>query len=267
MPNVTTISPNPIVDNAHRYTREQRQAGGPIFPNLANLGRSRVGRKLTRKALDAYYVALRRYEARPAMSGPPIPNSEKLLGRREYYTLEQCRRGGHRSGETRRRNAQKRWNDVASLTRRGFGVREISRIVGYSPGWVSKLVKRLVSRLTRVFPEHIHHQPQPQPIWATRGSRTLTLQVLYRRYALQALDALEVSQPAPEQTRRERQFTLAQRRIVGRRGRKPSAGYLGALGKGSGVALGMAFIACRELDGLPINEAVIKVNREFGVAR
>ena len=30
MPNVTTISPNPIVDNGHRYTREQCQAGGRI---------------------------------------------------------------------------------------------------------------------------------------------------------------------------------------------------------------------------------------------
>ena len=30
MPNATTISPNPIVDNTHRYTREQCQAGGRI---------------------------------------------------------------------------------------------------------------------------------------------------------------------------------------------------------------------------------------------
>ena len=93
-----------------------QQSGGPTFPNLANLGTSRIGKKLTRKALDAYYVALRRYEGKPAMSGPPIPNSEKLLGRREYYTLAQCRLGGHRSGETRRRKAQPAvamtWHDV-----------------------------------------------------------------------------------------------------------------------------------------------------------
>ena len=247
-----------------------QQSGGPTFPDIANLGKSRIGKKLTRKALDAYYVALRRYEGRPAMSGPPIRNSEKLLGRREFYTLDQCRRGGRRSGETRRRNAQKRWNDVASLRRRGFGVRQISRIVGYSAGWVSKLVKRLFSRLPKVFPEHrfqqhLHQPHQPKPVWATAGSRILTLAVLYRRYALHALQVADRrSQPVPERKRRDRQFALSQTRIIGRRVTRPSTGLLGALGKGSCVALGMALAACRELDGLPITEAVRAVNREFG---
>ena len=250
-----------------------QQSCGPTFPDIANLGTSRIGKKLIRKALDAYYVASRRYEGRPAKSGPPIPNSEKR-GRREYYTLEQVRLGGMRSGATRQRQAQPRWYDVASLRRRGFGIREISRIVGYSAGWVSKLVKRLFSRQPRVFPEHYNQQDrqdrpqqqqqQQQPVWAIHGSRVLTLAALYRRNALHALEVADQrSQPIPERRRRYRQFALSQARIIGRRGRRPSTGLLGALGKGS-VALGMALLACRELDGLPIAAAVITVNREFG---
>ena len=103
-----------IVDNA------------PTFPDIGNLGRSRVARKLRRKTLDAYYVALRRHQRRPALSGPPIPNSEKK-GSRQFYTLEQARRGGRRSGETRRRKAEKKWREVCTLRRRGFGIRHRSR--------------------------------------------------------------------------------------------------------------------------------------------
>ena len=251
-----------------------QQSGGPTFPNVANLGTSRIGKKLIRKAIDAFYVASRRYELRPAKSGPPIPNSEKH-GRREFYSLEQVRRGGHRSGETRRRQAQPRWNDVASLKRRGFGIRQIARIVGYSAGWVSRLIKRLFSKQPRVLPEHYiqqqhvqqqqaqQQQQHAQPVWATHGSRLLTLATLYRRNALQAVLHGEHLDDPEERNRRGRQFALSQARIIGRRGKKPSKGLLGALGEGS-VALGMALLACRELDGLPIAEAVITVNREFG---
>ena len=114
------------------------------------------------------------------------------------------------------------------------------------------------------FQQHPHQQPQPKPkpVWATHGSRSLTLAVLYRRYALDVADRRSLL--VPERRRQERQFTLSQTRIIGRRGVRPSAGFLGALGKGSGVALGLALVACRELDGLPINQAVIAVNREFG---
>ena len=240
-----------------------QQSGRPTFPDV---GTSRIGKKLIRKAVDAYFVALRRYENRPAKSGPPIRNSEKH-GRREFYTLEQVRLGGIRSGATRQRQAQPRWNDVASLRRRGFGIRQIARIVGYSAGWVSRLIKRLFSKQPRVLPEHSFHYPvwatRPRPVWATHGSRILTLATLYRRNALQAVLHGEHLDDPEERNRRGRQFALSQARIIGRRGKRPSTGLLGALGKGS-VALGMALMACRELDGLPIDEAVITVNREFG---
>ena len=242
-----------------------QQSGGPTFPDVASLGTSRIGKRLIRKALDAYYVASRRYEGRPAKSGPPIPNSEKH-GRREFYTLEQVRLGGIRSGATRQRQAQPRWNGVASLRRRGFGIRQIARIVGYSAGWVSRLIKRLFSKQPRVLPEHSFHYPvwatRPRPVWATHGSRILTLATLYRHNALQAVLHGDPLDDPQERNRRGRQFALSQARIIGRRGKRPSKGLLGALGEGS--ALGLALLACRELDGLPIAEAVIAVNREFG---
>ena len=255
MSNLTRISPNPIVDN-HPVV--------PTFPDIGSLGRSRIGKKLARKAVDRYFIALRRYEDKPAESGPPIRNSEKLLGRREYYTLAQCRQGGRRSGETRRRKANPRWREVVALRRRGLGIRQISRVVGYTAGWISKLIKRLFLGQPKVFPEHYNHHHQPKPVWATHGSRNLTLAVLYRRYALHALEVADRRSLLVPERKRERQFTLAQARIIGRRSVRPSTGFLGALGKGSGVALGLALAACRELDGLPIAEAVRTVNRQFG---
>ena len=272
-----------------RQVNCQQSAGGPTFPDDASFGTSRIGKKLIRKALDAYYVASRRYEGRPAKSGPPVAGSEKN-GRREFYSLEQVRLGGIRSGATRRRQAQLRWNDVASLTIRGFGIREISRIVGYSAGWVSRLIKRLFSKQPRVLPEHSFHYTvpatrprpvpatrprpvpatrptvwatRPRPVWATHGSRLLTLATLYRHTALQAVLHGEHLDDPQERNRRGRQFALSQARIIGRRGKRPSKGLLGALGEGS-VALGMALLARRELDGLPIVEAVQVVNQEFG---
>ena len=238
----------------------------PAFPDVDRLGKSRIGKKLFRKAIDRYYSALRRYEGRPAKCGPPIPNSEKH-GRRKFYSLEQCRRGGRRSGETRRRKAQKRWREVMTLQRRGFGIRQIARLVGYSAAWVSKLVKRLRPSPPRSLTEHYHHPlsgAAPPPVWAANGSRLLTLAVLYRRSALQMSNTPGLL--PPKRNRLDRQFALAQSRIIGRRGKRPSTGLLGAVGGGSGVALGLALAACRELAALPINEAVRSVNTAFGIS-
>ena len=44
----------------------------------------------------------------------------------------------------------------------------------------------------------------------------------------------------------------------------PSIGYLGALGNASGIALGMALHAQQELAGIPIADAVQRVNKAFG---
>ena len=157
----------------------------PAFPDVDRLGKSRIGKKLLRKALDRYHVERRRYEGCPAKSGPPIPNSEKN-GSREFYTLEQARRGGRRSGEARRQKVEKRWREVCTLRRRGFGIRQIARVVGYTAGWVSQLVRRLLPNPARPFTEHYHHQPQdtdtqarPSYRKASPRSRALSLFLLH----------------------------------------------------------------------------------------
>ena len=253
---VKSYHPSGIVDNS--------PPDAPAIPDVHRLGSSRIGRKLVRKALDRYHTDLRQFEGRPAKSGPPIPNSEKR-GHREFYTLEQARRGGRRSGETRRRNAEKKWREVATLKRRGFGIRQIARIVGYSAAWVSKLVKRLLPYSPEALTEHYHHQPDTPPtapIWALHGSRVLTLACLYRH---QALVVSETPSLSPlDQHRWNRAFSRNQARIIGSRGKKPSKGYLGALGRGSGIALGMALAAKQELADLPIDAAVRQVNLAFG---
>ena len=236
----------------------------PAFPDVARLGKSRIGKKLLRKALDAYYCALRRHEGRPAESGPPIPNSEKN-GRREYWTLRQTVYGGRQSGKTRWNRAQPKWRKVETLRRRGFGIRQIARAVGYSAGWVSKLVKRLCPAVRRVFPEHVNHQTHeadPRPVWSIHGSRVLTLAVLYRRRALD--DVIRDGGNVIDRNLHLRQFATAQRRIIGRRGKRRSSGLLGVMGSSSGIALGMALYAQQELHHLPIHRAVQEVNRAFG---
>ena len=145
----------------HQLTAPENLSGGngcPLKPDLSRFGKSRIGRKRARKVLDRYFRAVRRYEGRPARSGPPIRNSEKF-GRREFYSVEQAKFGGRRSGQVRRAKAAKKWREVELLRRRGQGIRQIAALVGYSPGWVSRLVKRLC----RVFPEHIHRRPKPPP--------------------------------------------------------------------------------------------------------
>ena len=255
MSTATSVPDTRNVDNG--LLGQPSNSPAPAFPDVGRLGHSRVGRKLARKAWDAYYVDLRQHEGRPAKSGPPIPNSEKR-GARSYYSMEQVRLGGRRSGAARRQKAQKRWREVMALRRRGHGIRQIARLVGYSAAWVCKLVKRLLPSQPKPLTEHIHHQP----IWAAHGSRTLTLAVLYRRAALQMSNVPGL--PPPKRNRLDRPFSQAQSRVIGRRGKGRSAGLLGALGGGSGVAFGLALAACRELAGLPIDEAVRTVNREFG---
>ena len=128
--------PSAIVDNT---------PDAPAFPDVDHLGKSRIGRKLRRKALDRYHVALRRYEGRPAKSGPPIPNSEKH-GHRVFYSVEQCRRGWLRSLQVRRANAQPKHDHCRRLRFAGRLLREISVIVGYSIAHISKIVRGKIRR-------------------------------------------------------------------------------------------------------------------------
>ena len=99
-------------------------------------------------------------------------------------------------------------------------------------------------------------------MWASCGSRVLTLAVLYRSRSLAR--SLSGEPPVPSQNRADRQYSIAQRRIIGRRGKWLSKGYLGALGRVSGIALGLALAAQQELVGVPIEDAVKIVNKAFG---
>ena len=247
--------PSAIVDNA----------APPVYPDVDSLGTSRIGRKLRRKALDAYRVALRRYEGRPAKSGPPIPNSEKH-GRREFYSMDQARRGWLRSLQVRQSEAKPKYDQCKRLRFAGRLLREIAEIVGYSIGHVSKIVRGKIRRpraaSLRAAAGGDNANANAMPIWAKHGSRTLTLAVLYRGWSLRQSYAPGLS--PPEHHHWISLFATNQARIIGRRGKRPSAGYLGALDSTSGIALGMALLAQVELAGLPIEDAVREVNFAFG---
>ena len=194
----------------------------------------------------------------------PIPNSEKH-GRREYYSLDQCRRGGVKSGRTRRSKAIAKWNEVVGLRKRGFGIRQIARVVGFTAGWVSKLVKRLCPSVAQVFPEHSHHPGEP-PI---RGSRTLTLLALYEAEAHRRL----------RETTDVRQKRLIEKQLsekcVSNRRRSGKIWYVGlesrilhcvrkiereSPGREAVMAVKAATEAVRALSGLPIEQQVMAVN-------
>ena len=101
--------------------------------DISRLGKSRIARKLRRKAIDAHLKGRRAAMGEHPKSGPPIPRSEHS-GQRQYYTLAQAQHGGRRSGAVRRSKAQRKWNEVLALHKRGFGIRQIARLVSYSAG-------------------------------------------------------------------------------------------------------------------------------------
>ena len=109
------------------------------FPDLSRHSKSsRIGRKRIRKALDVYHRQ-RRESGTPARSGPPIPGSEKH-GRREFYTLEQAKSGGRIRGERQRGRAKPKHDRVRRLHGLGFNQPRIARIVGYSQGYISRIL-------------------------------------------------------------------------------------------------------------------------------
>ena len=247
-----------IVDNPSPYA--------PPYPDIASLGTSRVARKLRRKALDAYFVALRRYQGRPAKSGPPVANSEKR-GRRRFYSLDQCRRGGRRSGETRRWKAEKKWREVCTLRRRGFGIRQIARVVGYTAGWVSQLVRRLLPGSGRPFTEHYYHQPQatdtqarPSYRKASPRSRALSLFLLHSSNLKRLLQG---DPSPPDKARYERLIQSYRRRIVKYLAKIHEAAP-GPKGVAETATLAMGFQYQRALSGMPIDKATRMLNSDFG---
>ena len=147
---------------------------------------------------------------------------------------------------------------MASLRRRGFGIRQISRIVGYSAGWVCRLVKRLLSGQRRVFPEHHHHQPPPlqPPSWVTSYTWRFRMLALIQLQALQLRRCLAVSPPARDRSRYERGLRQCEKRVVA---------YLRRLeGVTQTIALDLSFRWQRLLADAPIEESTQVINRACG---
>ena len=76
----------------------------------------------------------------PPKSGPPIPGSNP----RSYYTLEQARIGGIRSGDARRFAARNRHAEVRRLHRGGKSQTAIARLTGYSQATVSRILSGII---------------------------------------------------------------------------------------------------------------------------
>ena len=252
MSSQTSLQHQRIVDNP------------PVVPNLSRFGKSRVGRKLARKTLDAFYVASRRYQGSPAKSGPPIPNSEKW-GRRQFYTLEQERLGGRRSGATRRRQAQPRWRQVMNLRRRGFSIREIARTVGYSAGWICKLIRRLLSGQPRLLPEHGNHTPQQQqPQQSTRPAttRALSMMVLYAHRLVCLLDDSPTKKAGKHYE--ELLYKWPKGSYKARLNKYISRMHHSQSPEAATVALAEAFDYAEGLSEMPIDAATRMLNSAFG---
>ena len=113
---------------------------------------------MRRQLLDAYYKALRRWSGRPAKSGPPIPKSERN-GRRDFYTLRHSRNRGRKSGRVRLAKAIPRHKEVIRLRQQGHNPRQIAQRVGYSLGWVYRILKGIALKSTGLR-EHIIHPSQ-----------------------------------------------------------------------------------------------------------
>ena len=131
------------------------EANGITLSNVPQLPirrpTSRTGRKSLRKTFDADCRRLRREAGVTALTGPPIPGSERT-GHRRFYTLDQCRRGARLSGIARRDQAMPRWKQIQALHYQSrHSLRDISRQVGLSLSQVHRVVE---GRLWRGDGEH-----------------------------------------------------------------------------------------------------------------
>ena len=160
------------------------EANGIILSNVPQLPipapTSRTGRKALRKSFDADCRRLRREAGVPAVSGPPIPGSEKS-GHRRWRTLGQCRHGGRLSGVARKDQAMPRWEQIQLLHYRRYSLRAIARLVELSLSQVHRVV---AGRLWRTDGER-KKSPSVVVVNSVRGTprlwaRVLALNEVYR---------------------------------------------------------------------------------------
>ena len=144
------------------------------------------------------------------------------------------------------------------MRRRGLGIRQIARIVGYSAAWVSKLVRRLLSTPARPLTEHYHHQPQP----ASGVTRSLCLMLLYA-HRLRCL--LESGPMAQDEARFEALLRGKSKASYKARLRE----YVASVHQATDAVtatniLAGAFDYAEALSALPIAEAVRQTNIAYG---
>ena len=88
------------------------------FASAVGIGRkSRKARKLRRILKDNLSRPARRHAAVRPKAGPPKGPPDQW-GRREYYSLDACRRGGIKSGAVRRQNVRHRNRSIRETVRK-----------------------------------------------------------------------------------------------------------------------------------------------------
>ena len=125
----------PVILNSPINRKPKNKKKLPVCPHteqylnkINDLGESRLGRKLYLKATDAHHKHFRTcaYSKYKAVSGPPIPNSEKN-GQRRFYTLKQAKAGGFVSSKVRRTKAQPDWDKAKEMHDKGISLRKIGK--------------------------------------------------------------------------------------------------------------------------------------------
>ena len=251
----TRISRSLIVDNP------------PLYPDVSNFGKSRTGRNRRRRAIDRYHVRLRRFEGRPAKSGPPVPHSEKT-GCRQFYRLEQCEYGRRKGLETRRRKAAPKHKAVDHLlnhTRHSYRI--IGEMVGYSAARVCQLAKKFRAATVKALNLHIHHQPPQQPdLPQPRPSKPDTTRalVLMLIYSNRLVALLSQNPTRKARARWEGQLYGFPKGSYQARLKRYVASIHRQSPDAATDALAGAFVYADGLSDLPVDEAVRTVNRDFG---
>ena len=113
------------------------------FCQSLGIGRkSRKGRKQRQRIKDALCRPARLRAGKAATWGPPKGLPDKN-GCRDYYILDECRRGGRQSGAVRRFNVRKRDRAIrCDVHKRGLHPRDVARRHGVSLRTVYVVLKR-----------------------------------------------------------------------------------------------------------------------------
>ena len=131
------------------------------FASAVGIGRkSRKARKLRRILKDNLSRPARRHAAVRPKAGPPKGPPDQW-GRREYYSLDACRRGGIKSGAVRRQNVRHRNRSIRETVRKhGLTRQEAANRHGVSLRTVYYVLKQIAFfRGPKHVPAHGFREP------------------------------------------------------------------------------------------------------------